>query len=132
MDCHLISIKIGIKCSTNKRETYETYDELRRALDAGTISGDTLIRFVANEQKERIVICTPFDLLGHYFEDTNMALLAYENKVITLHQKIHVKRSGRDVDGNEIFKIIETTLGRLIFNEIIPQDLGFVDRSNPV
>ncbi len=112
-------------------ETYETYDELRRALDAGTISGDTLIRFVANEQKERIVICTPFDLLGHYFEDTNMALLAYENKVITLHQKIHVKRSGRDVDGNEIFKIIETTLGRLIFNEIIPQDLGFVDRSNP-
>ena len=60
-----------------------------------------------------------------------MALLAYENKVITLHQKIHVKRSGRDVDGNEIFKIIETTLGRLIFNEIIPQDLGFVDRSNP-
>ena len=47
-------------------ETYETYDELRRALDAGTISGDTLIRFVANEQKERfladLILCAvPFD-----------------------------------------------------------------------
>ncbi|GAE87401.1 DNA-directed RNA polymerase [Acetivibrio straminisolvens JCM 21531] len=56
--------------------------------------------------------------------------MAYDNGEIELHSKIKV-RMKKVIDGIEKSKIIETTLGRLIFNEAIPQDLGFVDRSNP-
>ncbi|MDD3746030.1 MAG: DNA-directed RNA polymerase subunit beta' [Anaerostipes sp.] len=68
---------------------------------------------------------------GKYFKSENEAFLAYENKVITLHARIHVRRTKIDKDGNQISKIVECTLGRLLFNEIILQDLGFVDRSVP-
>ncbi|MCR5147478.1 MAG: DNA-directed RNA polymerase subunit beta' [Eubacterium sp.] len=71
------------------------------------------------------------DLVGHYYKDMNDALLAYENKEITLQQKIYVQREAELADGTKIKKIVETTLGKLLFNEIIPQDLGFVDRTNP-
>ena len=67
---------------------------------------------------------------GKAFKTPNEALLAYENGVITLHSLIKVRVS-KEVDGETVTGIIETTLGRLLFNEIIPQDLGFVDRSNP-
>ena len=68
---------------------------------------------------------------GKIFKSVNEAITAYENKIITLHSRIKVRRYGIDADGNEASRIIESTLGRFIFNEIIPQDLGFVDRSNP-
>ncbi len=68
---------------------------------------------------------------GHSFKSVNEAILAYENGAITLHARIKVRRSGINEQGEAISKIIETTIGRLIFNEIISQDLGFVDRSNP-
>ena len=67
---------------------------------------------------------------GKYFKSENEALLAYENKVITLHSKIHVRRTV-EYQGQEITGVIQTTLGKMLFNEIIPQDLGFVDRSIP-
>ena len=67
---------------------------------------------------------------GKYFKSENEALLAYENKVITLHSKIHVRRTV-EYQGQEITGVIQTTLGKMLFNEIIPQDLGFVDRSTP-
>ena len=67
---------------------------------------------------------------GKFFKSINEAILAYENKVITLHSRIKVRREGV-VNGEKISRIVDITLGRLIFNEIIPQDLGFVDRSNP-
>ena len=69
------------------------------------------------------------DFMGPVFASTNLALLAYENGQITLHQKIKVKRTAETADGT-VSKFVECTLGRLIFNEIIPQDLGFVDRSD--
>ena len=69
--------------------------------------------------------------MGHNFTSTNHALLAYENGDITLHQKIRVRREAVNADGEKVTGMIETTLGRLIFNEILPQDLGFVDRSKP-
>ncbi len=63
------------------------------------------------------------------FMNTHEAILAYENKVITLHEPIMVRVS-RMVMGEMQYKIISATVGRLIFNENIPQDLGFVDRTN--
>ena len=68
---------------------------------------------------------------GKYFKSENEAYLAYENKVITLHARIKVRRTGVDKNGNPISRIIDCTLGRLLFNEIILQDLGFVDRTKP-
>ena len=64
------------------------------------------------------------------FRDTNLAMLAYENGEITLHQKIRVRKTAVSQTGEKITGFVECTLGRLIFNEIIPQDLGFVDRSD--
>ena len=68
---------------------------------------------------------------GKFFKSVNEAILAYENQVITLQTKIHVRVTKTMPDGTEKTGILSSTLGRFIFNEILPQDLGFVDRSNP-
>ncbi|MGN0305487.1 MAG: DNA-directed RNA polymerase subunit beta' [Lachnospiraceae bacterium] len=68
---------------------------------------------------------------GKAFKNVNEAILAYENKIITLHSRIKVRVSKVLADGSVISDIVESTLGRFIFNEILPQDLGFVDRSAP-
>ena len=65
---------------------------------------------------------------GKMFKSVNEAILAYENQAITLHSKIKVRVTKTMPGGEEITGIVESTLGRFIFNEIIPQDLGFVDR----
>ena len=67
---------------------------------------------------------------GKSFKNLNEAILAYENGVITLHSRIKV-RVTKTIDGEVKSGIVESTLGRFLFNEIIPQDLGFVDRSIP-
>ena len=66
---------------------------------------------------------------GKIFKSVNEALLAYENGIITLHSKIKVKMTKTNAAGEEISGVVESTLGRFIFNEILPQDLGYVDRS---
>ena len=66
---------------------------------------------------------------GKFFKSVNEAILAYENKVVTLHSRVKVRMTKYDAEGNEITGVVESTVGRFIFNEIIPQDLGFVDRS---
>ena len=66
---------------------------------------------------------------GKAFKNLNEAILAYENKVITLHSRIKVRVSKTMADGTVKTATVESTLGRFIFNEILPQDLGFVDRS---
>ena len=68
---------------------------------------------------------------GLYFKDEEEALLAYQNGDVGLHSKVKVRRFREDEDGNVRHKTIETTVGRLIYNQGIPQDLGFVDRTNP-
>ena len=65
---------------------------------------------------------------GKIFKSVNEAILAYENQAITLHSKIKVRVTKTMPGGEKITGIVESTLGRFIFNEIIPQDLGFVDR----
>ena len=65
---------------------------------------------------------------GKFFKSVNEAILAYENQVITLHSRIKVRVTKTLADGTDKTATVESTLGRFIFNEIIPQDLGFVDR----
>ena len=68
---------------------------------------------------------------GKFFKSINEAILAYENKVITLQSRIHVRCTKTMPDGSELTGTVESTLGRFLFNEIIPQDLGYVNRSIP-
>ena len=104
---------------------YDTDEEIKEALDKGIIGAHDMIKYHADD---RVVICEPIDALGHSFSDINQAILAYENKEISLHQRIKVKRTVFNGEGKEISGIIDTTLGRCLFNEILPQDLGFVKR----
>ena len=67
---------------------------------------------------------------GMYFKDEDEVLLAYQNGDLGLHAKVKV-RITKIVDGEEKTKTIETTAGKIIYNQGIPQDLGFIDRSNP-
>ena len=68
---------------------------------------------------------------GKFFKSVNEAILAYDNKIVTLHSKIKVRISKKLENGEVLSDTVESTVGRLLFNEIIPQDLGFVDRSIP-
>ncbi len=68
---------------------------------------------------------------GKFFKSVNEAILAYENKVITLQSRIKVRCTKKLADGTVVMGNVESTLGRFLFNEILPQDLGFVDRSVP-
>ena len=68
---------------------------------------------------------------GTYFSSPEEAIMSYENKDVGIHAKIFVRMSKIDENGNEIHKKVETTVGRIIYNKEIPQDLGFVDRTNP-
>ena len=90
-----------------------------------------LIWFEDVTDGNRRVLCRPIDLIGRYYGSLNRAMLAYENKEITLHQNINVYRTATLADGTEVSGFVETTVGLLIFNENIPQDLGFIDRTNP-
>ena len=67
---------------------------------------------------------------GKYFSSPNEAIMAYNEGILGIHSPIHV-RVTKVIDGETLQKIIETTVGRIIFNEPIPQDIGFVDRSDP-
>ena len=68
---------------------------------------------------------------GSFFKNVNEAILAYENGYITLQTKITVRCSKEMPDGTTLVQNVSSTLGRFLFNEILPQDLGYVDRSIP-
>lgn len=67
---------------------------------------------------------------GKVFRDINEALMAYDNHVVSLHAKIKVRRY-LEINGEMVSKLVDCTVGRIIFNQPIPQDLGYVDRSIP-
>ena len=67
---------------------------------------------------------------GRYFRNFDEAMMAYENHQLEMHAAIHV-RMEKEIDGVMHSKVIDTTLGRLIFNSKIPQSLGYVDRTDP-
>ena len=68
--------------------------------------------------------------VGKVFKDEDEAMMAYDQKVVGLHAPIKL-RVTKEIDGKKVSKIIDTTVGRIIFNGIIPQTLGYVDRTNP-
>ena len=118
-------------------KVYNDIEELKKATTPDPKTGKSeiglydLIWFEDTTDNNRRVLCKPMDLFGYHYGSMNQALLAYENGEITLHQNIYVYRKATMADGTEVSGFIKTTLGLLIFNEIIPQDLGFVDRSTP-
>ena len=67
---------------------------------------------------------------GKVFSSLDEAIMAYDEGYVGLHAKIKVRMT-REIDGKPASKVIDATVGKLIFNEAIPQDLGFVDRSDP-
>ncbi|MDL2273008.1 DNA-directed RNA polymerase subunit beta' [Oscillospiraceae bacterium OttesenSCG-928-G22] len=67
---------------------------------------------------------------GKAFMDTDEALRAYHEKAVGIHSPIRVRRTG-EVNGETVTRLIDATVGQILFNEAIPQDLGFVDRSDP-
>ena len=67
---------------------------------------------------------------GKVFRDVNEALMAYQEKAVGLHAPVRVRMT-REMAGRTVTKLVECTVGRLIFNDPIPQDLGYVDRTNP-
>ena len=117
--------------NTFKSYSCETDEAKRRAISEERLTPNTFIRVCVDAERDRWVICQFVDLTGRYYYSMNHALLAYENGDITLHQRINVRVTKQDAEGNTVSGIINTTLGRMIFNEILPQDLGFVDRSKP-
>ena len=68
---------------------------------------------------------------GNCYKNVNEAILAYENGACTLHSRIKVRVSKKNAEGETITGIVESTLGRFLFNEVVPQDLGIVDRTKP-
>ena len=66
---------------------------------------------------------------GSAFASVHEALMAYQTGVIDINAPIRVRRTVKHVDGSTVSKVVDATIGRLIFNEAIPQDLGFVDRT---
>ena len=67
---------------------------------------------------------------GNYFKSPEEAVVAHENGAVGIHAKIYVRMT-REIDGEIKHKFVETTVGRILYNEGIPQDLGFVDRTDP-
>ncbi len=68
---------------------------------------------------------------GHYYSSPNEAIMAYNEKLVGMHAPIKVRFTKTGANGETRSELVDTTVGRIIFNEPIPQDLGFVDRSDP-
>ena len=114
-------------------------ENIKKDVEEGNIRPEDVIkvRVIKKQSKDKKetfykdIISIANDMIGRTFRNINLAMLAYENGDLTLHQKIYVQREATLPDGTVIKKRVASTLGKLIFNEIIPQDLGFVDRTNP-
>ena len=121
-------------------ETYADCGAVRAALKSGELTEDSYIWVKNPGQPDDIPTCAgvvaqtpegelPREIL-HAFSSDEEARLAYDEGELDLHEPIMVRRYVT-VDGVERHKLVRTTVGRLIFNEGIPQDLGFVDRGDP-
>lgn len=128
-----IHIPLSLEAQAESRFLMLSTNNLLKPSDGGVVAVPTQdmllgIYYLTQERKNDTGIV-------HAFKSYDEALMAYENKTITLQERIRVRvesKIGRiDEDGKIARGIIETSVGRLIFNEIIPQDLGFVDRTKP-
>ncbi len=113
-------------------DTVYDAEAVDKALADGKLKPSDMIHFQTHDEVEREVICTVTDVKGHAFSNANQAILAYDNKEVSLHQKVRVRREVTIPETGEVVTgIVDTTVGKIIFNEIIPQDLGFVKREKP-
>ena len=118
---------------------YQTADEAAKALADGAVQPNDRV-WVRDEEANRWYRTTPAlcaeakdgkaKEVYSVFGDDNEAQLAYAEGVLDLHEPILVRRSA-EINGELRHKLVRTTVGRLLFNEGIPQDLGFVDRNDP-
>ena len=121
--------------SVKSDKVYTDIEELRKLTTPDMKTGKAelglydMIWFEDVTDNNRRILCTPMDLFGYHFGSVNQAILAYENGEISLHQTIYVYRTA-ELNGKTISGFVPVTLGLLVFNEIIPQDLGFVDRTS--
>ena len=119
--------KLAEACAKTKGNMAEAVASVK----AKAYDKEDYIKVCVDAERDRRIVCKFVDILGRYYRNINEAILAYENKEITLHQYINVRVTKELPDGTTKSGMIETSLGRLIFNEILPQDLGFVDRDKP-
>ena len=122
-----VHVPLSAEAQTEARVLMLSANNLLRPQDGGPVtipSQDMILGayYLTYVREERDV--------NHAFADKDEAMLAYDAGVVTLHTPIRV-RMFREIDGVMQHKLVETTVGRLIYNEAIPQDLGFVDRTNP-
>ena len=115
-------------------KTYKNTEEAIDAFERGEIEAYQPLRLPQTEVVEgfiegKYIITTYKHITMPVFANTTEAVLAYESGTADLHEPIKVRVS-REVDGETQYKIINATIGRLIFNEKIPQDLGFVSRDD--
>ena len=122
-----VHVPLSAEAQTEARVLMLSANNLLRPQDGGPVtipSQDMILGayYLTYVREERDV--------NHAFADKDEAMLAYDAGVVTLHTPIRV-RMFREIDGVMQHKLVETTVGRLIYNEAIPQDLGFVDRTDP-
>ena len=109
--------------------TLKKDDEVYESEEAvGPLTDKDEVEVVTNEEGKTLWIKKQVGS-GKIFHDEKEALLAYDNKVVTLHAPIKVRRTIM-VDGEMQCGLADATVGRIIYNEIIPQDLGFVNRKD--
>ena len=122
-----VHVPLSAEAQTEARVLMLSANNLLRPQDGGPVtipSQDMILgaHYLTFEREE--------EGSGHIFADKDEAMMAYDSGVVTLHSPIQV-RMFREVDGELKHKLVKTTVGRLIYNEAIPQDLGFVDRNDP-
>ncbi|WP_130838168.1 DNA-directed RNA polymerase subunit beta' [Lachnoclostridium sp. Marseille-P6806] len=124
-----VHLPLSVEAQAECRFLLLSPNNLLKPSDGGPVavpSQDMVLGIYYLTQEREGVIGT-----GKYFRSMNEAILAYENKECTLHSRIHIRVSKKNAAGETVTGTVESTLGRFLFNEIIPQDLGFVDRSDP-
>ena len=127
-----------IKKTYSLDNEHENIEAIQKDMEDGVINSHDIIKVRVEKKRSKDgkntyykdIISTPYDMVGRRYKNLNRAYLAFENKEITLQQPIYIEKSAVAEDGTEITGMVRTTLGKLLFNEIIPQDLGFVDRSD--
>ena len=92
------------------------------------VDGDEIYEANKNAAREGTAPCTYRSI--HCYRDSSEAIMAYNEGIVGLHAPIRLRVS-KTVDGVEVKRVIDTTVGRIIYNEPIPQDLGYVDRTDP-
>ncbi len=131
-----VHLPLSVEAQSECRFLLLSPNNLLKPSDGGAVavpSQDMVlgIYYLTQERGTSVGDETPEPGEGKYFKDMNEAIIAYENHEITLHARIKIRRFGENADGEIESRVIESTLGRFIFNEVLTQNLGFVDRSDP-